>query len=179
VSILDSLGPILAPHAKELDKRFHILCGKLDKLIDAVQESSDDPTFVDIYRRQSVVALNGTQSLGKVPPGEFWIIDYVSADTAGWTIKNDAYVILWSVTNSTQNYNAPVALPGDEIYFVTTAPTNAMVQLTRRPLPHNPPPTRTGHSAERTGGITAGSGPAHEPARDVIDAEVAGLPSIR
>jgi hypothetical protein len=157
--------PHIQRASRSFDAKYERLIAMLSELIVAVRESSDDPTYTDIFRRQSIVQLNGTVSLGKVPPGEFWIIDYVSASAAGWTIKNDAYTILWSVANGNATFNEPVALPGDEIYFVTTALTDAIVQLQRRPMPQLPIPAHTGRSDERV----SGTGVRHATERDLID----------
>lgn len=180
MSFLDQYRPHMERLGANAESKYHHICRLLGEIRDAVQDSSDDPTLTDIYNRQSAVQLNGTKSFGKVPVGEIWILDYVSASVAGWTLTNGAYVVLWSVASASQVPNTgPVFLPGDEPTLVTTAPTDAIVQFTRKPIERKPPyRARTGMSDERP---TRGTGAYHERARDIIDAppaHPAGVPSV-
>jgi hypothetical protein len=132
----------------------------LDVLTDAVREGSGDPESTDIYIRLSAAQLNGTQSLAKIPVGELWIIDYITASTNAWTLRTQAYPILFGA-QPVVLASAPVLLPGDELSLVTTSATDWFGQVTRRPVPDIVPRrTATGGGKENVSGF--GGNPQHE-----------------
>lgn len=164
--MFDQYKPALIHFGRECESRYDAMMRRLGDIVDAVRDSNDDPTNTDIFIRYSAVGQNGDSIIGRVPPGELWVVDFVSASANTWTVRLPAFGVVFGAQPTVLG-KPPVFLPGDEIHLLTTGATDVFIQFTRRPLADRLP--RKAASGAGKDNVSGQSGnPQHEQRTPVL-----------
>jgi hypothetical protein len=156
----------LRPWAHHCSVEFNRLMAQLGKIEQAIKDGAKESEFGDrIIRVMQTAAVSQAVSLGPVPIDQLWVLDFVWADQAGWTLTLGGAPRFGPTNMSTANGQL-VMLPGEEWFFQAPASiTNFMVQLTRQLKPEHPNRARSGAGFPE--GLTTAQGPPlHELGRD-------------
>lgn len=157
------------PTLHRIDQFGAAVLARLTSIEQTIKDGAAEAEFGDrIHRIPGNLPGAGSASLGLVPQNQLWVVDYIWADVAGWTI-NLGGVPRYGPGPTLTQAQPLVMLPGEEWSIVVTAATNYGIQVTRQFLDQKPRAAHSGNGAPE-GMTTPGSpGPLHEIGRDVID----------